>query len=211
MKGLLIKDFYVSLRTGWLYFVVTVVLGGIIAFGGARPFVFLAAAYLMMILPMTLLAIDERAKWNTYADALPITRAQVVAEKYILTLILSAFSAAVLAVSALIAMINPMLGDERPDLSSFLSTLGCFPLELALTSVCIPFVFKFGFDKGRIAYMFACAMAGVGLGVFTSWNVKGAPNINIPANILLITVAVSAAVFAASWALSTVLYKTREF
>lgn len=211
MKGLLIKDFYVSLRTGWLYFVVTVVLGGIIAFGGARPFVFLPAAYLMMILPMTLLAIDERAKWNTYADALPITRAQVVAEKYILTLILSAFSAAVLAVSALIAMINPMLGDERPDLSSFLSTLGCFPLELALTSVCIPFVFKFGFDKGRIAYMFACAMAGVGLGVFTSWNVKGAPNINIPANILLITVAVSAAVFAASWALSTVLYKTREF
>lgn len=211
MKGLLIKDFYVSLRTGWLYFVVTVVLGGIIAFGGARPFVFLAAAYLMMILPMTLLAIDERAKWNTYADTLPITRAQVVAEKYILTLILSAFSAAVLAVSALIAMINPMLGDERPDLSSFLSTLGCFPLELALTSVCIPFVFKFGFDKGRIAYMFACAMEGVGLGVFTSRNVKGAPNINIPANILLITVAVSAAVFAASWALSTVLYKTREF
>ncbi len=211
MKGLLIKDFYVSLRTGWLDFVVTVVLGGIIAFGGARPFVFLPAAYLMMILPMTLLAIDERAKWNTYADALPITRTQVVAEKYILTLILSAFSAVVLAVSALIAMINPMLGDERPDLSSFLSTLGCFPLELALTSVCIPFVFKFGFDKGRIAYMFACAMAGVGLGVFTSWNVKGAPNINIPANILLITVAVSAAVFAASWALSTVLYKTREF
>lgn len=211
MKGLLIKDFYVSLRTGWLYFVVTVVLGGIIAFGGARPFVFLAAAYLMMILPMTLLAIDERAKWNAYADTLPITRAQVVAEKYILTLILSAFSAVVLAVSALIAMINPMLGDERPDLGSFLSTLGCFPLELALTSVCIPFVFKFGFDKGRIAYMFACAMAGVGLGVFTSWNVKGAPNINIPSHIMLISSAASAAVFGASWAISTVLYKAREF
>ena len=211
MKGLLIKDFYVSLRTGWLYFVVTVVLGGIIAFGGARPFVFLPAAYLMMILPMTLLAIDERAKWNTYADTLPITRAQVVAEKYILTLILSAFSAAVLAVSALIAMINPMLGDERPDLSSFLSTLGCFPLELALTSVCIPFVFKFGFDKGRIAYMFACAMAGVGLGVFTSWNVNDLPNINIPSHIMLISSAASAAVFAASWAASTLLYKTREF
>lgn len=211
MKGLLIKDFYVSLKTGWLYFVVTVVLGGIIAFGGARPFVFLAAAYLMMILPMTLLAIDERAKWNTYADTLPITRAQVVAEKYILTLILSAFSAAVLAVSALIAMINPMLGDERPDLSSFLSTLGCFPLELALTSVCIPFVFKFGFDKGRIAYMFACAMAGVGFGVFTSWNVNDLPNINIPSHIMLISSAASAAVFGASWAISTVLYKAREF
>ena len=211
MKGLLLKDFYVSLRTGWLYFAVTVVFGAIIAFGGARPFVFLTAAYLMIILPMTVLAIDERAKWHVYADALPVTRAQVVAEKYLLTLLLSAFSAAVLAVSVLIAMFNPLLGDERPDLSSFSSTLSCFPLELALTSVCIPFVFRFGFDKGRIAYMFACACAGVGLGVFTSRNVSDMPNINIPSHIMLISAAASAAVFAASWAASTLLYKTREF
>ena len=211
MKGLLLKDLYVAAGACWPYLMVLIFFGAIVALGGASPFIILIGAYLMSMASMTVLSIDERAKWHIYADAMPVTRVQIVAAKYILTLILAALSAAVIALAGFIRAVNPALADEGCTFGETASALCVLPLIVALASVCMPFIFRLGFEKGRIAFMIFAAFAGMGCGIISSLSGDDFPVINIPANITLIIIAVSAAVFAASWAASTLLYKTREF
>lgn len=211
MKGLLLKDFYVAAGTCWPYLLVLIFFSAIVALGGASPFIILIGAYFMSMASMNVLATDERAKWHIFADTLPVTRVQVVAAKYILTLILAAFSAAVLALAGFIRTVNPALAGEGYTFAEALSALSVLPLTASFASLCMPFIFRLGFEKGRIAFLVLCVMAGMGCGILAALSGKDLPAIIIPSNITLIILAVSAAVFAASWAASTLLYKTREF
>ena len=212
MKGLLIKDLYVAWKMCWSYLLVEIIFCLMVALGGTSPFMLLAASYLLSMVPMTILATDERVKWHIYADTLPVTRAQAVSAKYILSLILGAVSAVAILVSGFIATVNPMLAEEGHTMGEVYATLlGC-PVVIALASLCMPFIFRIGFEKGRLAFMVMCMIAGGGFGFIVSTGLDLLEFIKLPSAVIIAAVlGVSAIVFAASWALSALLYKTREF
>lgn len=80
MKGLIIKDLYMLVKYFKLYFLLDVIF---IAAALISPdnVSFLAIPVLVSgIVPLTLLAYDERSKWLGYSGTLPYSRSQIVSE-----------------------------------------------------------------------------------------------------------------------------------
>ena len=199
MKALLLKEFYVASRTCRSFLLVIVVFFALSFFGRNSQFFFLYPLTMVGMIPVTLLSYDERDGWDKYSLTLPCTRAQLVSAKYLIGLI---FGGVVFLLVELLLLIGLSMGGNFDflSMSSALLLMG-----LLGPSILMPFVFKFGSEKGRIAYYFVIALifavvailAGMGFYVYLegfSWVVIGAA-------VLL---------YLGSWRLSIHFYEKRE-
>lgn len=209
MKALIYKD----LLTIWKY---------------CRTYIFMCAAFLvasvfieeysflqmypvifMGILVNTLIAYDERDKWDRQVLTMPITRRQYVTAKYLVGLILQT---AVLALTAVAHGLQLYLTGTFFWQSFWVDMAMMVILAFAAPSLLLPFIFKNGSEKGRMAYLIVLgtvfAAAAAGLAVLKKLNVLGAPmDLQIPG----VTAALAAVLYLASWALSVRWYDKREF
>ena len=142
MKGLLIKDWKTLLKQMKVMLVIVVVLACI-------PGTYMAAFALFYaaMLPITALAYDERAKWDELAVMMPYTAKAIVGSKYVLGLTLVLPVLALSMLSRLIVHSAPIVSE---DTMSLLIT-AC--LSLVLMAIDLPFMFRFGVEKGRLIYI----------------------------------------------------------
>ena len=196
MKGLLRKDIYMLAKYNRLFLLAVFVMAVAAAVTGSSFFT-VYVGVLAGVLPITALAYDDREKWCTYCETMPVTRAQFVAEKYILALIVAAAVTALLGAGWLIS-----------GRSAALTPVLLPVILLAPSTVCLPLFFRLGAERGRAAYMIVIVLACVGAGVI-SQDGQGA-QLSLGAGGTLALLGGMAAVFAASWALSTAAYKKRE-
>jgi len=164
--------------------------------------------FLLMIfaalLPMTSLTMDDMAKWDRYALTLPVTRKDIVTSKYLMTII---FFCAALVISGIIAGVLYYLTPEAATPLWFIVLVGA--LGLFYGSLLFPLLYKFGSEKAR--YMMFVLMAVIGIllvGWFALFGESVTGNLLI---YILITAAVSVAVFIASYFVSVRLYEKKEF
>lgn len=81
MSGLLLKDFYI-LKKYMTYAVIFLVVSVF------EPTLLpIMSIIFITLLGMTSFSYDDMAKWDKYANVLPITRKQIIGEKYIFILI----------------------------------------------------------------------------------------------------------------------------
>ncbi len=196
MKGLLRKDIYMLAKYNRL-FLIAVFAMAVAAAWTDSSFLTVYVGVLAGVLPITALAYDDREKWCTYCETMPVTRAQFVAEKYILALVIMAAATALLGAGRLIS-------GRRSALSPVLLPV----ILLVPSTVCLPLFFRLGAERGRAAYMIVIVLACVGAGVI-SQDGQGA-QLSLGAGGTLAVLGCMAVVFAASWALSTAAYKMRE-
>lgn len=207
MKGLILKDFYVTLKRCKSYLIVS-------AFFIAASFFldnFFSDGYMFMMLPVvifaglpiSLLGFDEKSAWTKYSRALPYSKAQIVSAKYIFGFIFQVVMALVVLLA--LAIRAKTIGSE--ELSQTASVLGrVFILSLIVPAVGLPFCFKFGTEKGRVFFM---ALV-FGLALAFSFSIDELKN-NLKANVVFfIMLATVVAIYALSLLLSIVLYKGRE-
>lgn len=199
MKALLLKEFYVASKTCRYMLFVIVAFFALPFFGRSSQFFFLYPLLMVSMIPVTLLSYDERDGWDKYSLTLPCTRAQLVSAKYLIGLI---FGGVVFLLVELLLLIGLSMGGNFDflSMSSALLLLG-----LLGPSILMPFSFKFGSEKGRLAYIFViallCAVIAllIGMGFYIyldefSWVVIGAA-------VLL---------YLGSWRLSILFYEKRE-
>ena len=211
MKGLLKKEFYMAWRYCKMYLVIIVIFLGItFAIGnGELNFFFVIYPFLMIgMIPMTLLAYDERSGWLQYSAALPCSRGQIVSVKFLSgSLYVVITVAAYLAVFAGLSMAN---GGSLAEVGPSLLPMGalCLTAGLVTPTLCLPFTFALGVEKGRLSYYAAiviiCVLGpqALRLGGVTAL----APYLAKTSRLLLAV----AALYALSWQLSIALYKRRE-
>lgn len=204
MKGLLLKDFYVAAKNLRVYFLIAVIfIGGVIIDKNNIYFLYLLS---MMggIIPVTLLSFDERSGWTKYSLVLPYTQNQIVSSKYVIGIILP------FAVSILSAALMWFLKYSSEDI--FLFFITSVSLSLAVPAVCLPFSFKLGVEKGRIAYYAALALIIVPsafLGGNAAENAK--PVLMLGSlDIIVIISGIAALLYALSWLLSVKIMKIME-
>ncbi len=200
MKGLLLKDLYQMLRYCRGYLFMAVAFIAVSAFESDAMFI-LYPCVLGGMLPITLQAYDEKEKWEQYAGALPVSRAQLVAAKYLVGFVIMAALALLLFLTQGLRMALGGTFSWR-GITDLLSLLAG---SLLAPAVVLPFVFHLGVEKGRIAYYIAIGVA-CGLIVFVVNN----GGLQLPAASLPLIGVGSLALYAASWALSTALYNKRE-
>ena len=209
MKGLLLKDFYMAARYCRTYILIGVVFIAV-SFAGSNSenmfFVFYPCLLCGMV-PVNLLAYDERSRWLEYSGTLPYTKAQIVSGKYLIGIIVQ--GAMLLAVGLSQAVRMHLAGTFRlEEFALFMATI--FAMATITSSITLPFMFRWGVEKGRIAYYcmigFVCAAGYLGSVFFTeSGKVTAAGSLVPWAMILLGT-----AIYAASWLVSIALYQKRE-
>jgi ABC-2 type transport system permease protein len=157
MKGLILKDLlnlkrYVRIVA--LLFVVYAVFFSLVDNGNGLGAMF---ALLGSMLVITTMSYDDLAKWDGYALAMPLSRRDVVLGKYLVMLLLCLAGAAVGALfDLLIGLFHHNLAVGEVALSSGL--ILC--VALALNSLALPLLYKFGAEKARIL-LILCYLAPV--------------------------------------------------
>lgn len=207
MKGLFLTDIYMAMKYCRSYLLIMLVFIAVSFFGNDNTFLIIYPIVLAGTMPVTLMSYSERCKWNVYCETLPLTRRQVVTEKYLLTgtLLLGVF----LLVAAVQGVRLSAGGHfDAEEYCAFLSPL--FAVGLLSPSITLPCMFKFGVEKGRIAYYVVVGMVcGVAAaGVFLSDTPK--LQTVLPSHTALLLPLFGMAAFAVSYWISASVYAKRE-
>ena len=147
MKGLLLKDFYVAkknLRT-FLIMILAFTLGSLAAKDSGNFFL----CYGIVLMPgitMSLISYDERYHWDVYAGAMPLSRQQMVTEKYLLHLGMVLVWLPVLLLLQHFQSVPAFGGSPLTLLVAGLN------LGLLLPGILLPIIFAVGTEKGRAGY-----------------------------------------------------------
>lgn len=100
---------------------------------------------IMAILPVSMLAYDEKNKWGKYASALPVTRSQQVMSKYVVMILLTLAAIFIFSLASLAAGID--FGEIVSQLAVTFST------SIIVSSVLLTLGYKFGYEKARFIFV----------------------------------------------------------
>lgn len=155
MKGLLLKDLYQLIKYCKMFFLIDVVfLASSFFLEESAMFVNFPVIF-SGILPLTLLSYDERTGWSNYCGTLPYSEKQIVSAKYLFGLIIQLLTV-IVVIGAV--YVRGFVFDGY-DFIENLSVIGIiFMISLLCPALCLPFCFKFGTEKGRIAYFIIIAL-----------------------------------------------------
>lgn len=207
MKGLLLKDWYLTKKYCKSYLFLFALFIGASVWGDDTFFFIYYPCLLSGMIPVTLLSYDEQSKWSQYCGALPYTKAQIVSGKYLVGLIaqLAVIALAAIAQGVRTCISGGFDGQSYVMLLVLLLTMSCFS-----GSISLPFMFKCGVEKGRIAYYIMigviCAASVVGSRAFEKMGITRFS----PSKVLLTLCLAAFAFYALSWYLSIVFYRKRE-
>lgn len=208
MKGLLIKDLYMVKKYCRSYFLLMAVFIGasFFATGDNLFFVFYPCMISGMI-PVTLLGYDERSGWDRYCRTLPVSKGQIVSVKYLIGL---GFQVLIILLVGALQLVRVCTGGPMSPGEFLLLMALLFIVSCLSSSICLPFMFKLGVEKGRVAYYvmigFVCAGSFIASGIFSASLISPMQG---PFALLLSCFA-SAAIYALSWYLSIVFLRKRE-
>ena len=204
MKGLLLKDLYMIKKYCKSYLFITM-LFIVISFASSENLFFIYYPCLLCgMIPVNLLGYDEHSRWMQYCETMPYTKSQIVSGKYIIGLGTQVIVLLVVGISQAIRMsINGtfLIGEYLVIMMLLLT------MALVASSITLPFIFKLGIEKGRMAYYImigiVCAGSIVSSKILTNM-------IRVDINLLPITCVLGIIIYAFSWYLSIVFYKKRQ-
>ena len=204
MKGLIRKDLYMIVKycRSLLLICAMFLIGGIWT-GIDNIFFLVYPVLLASVLPVTLMSYDERFGWNKTCDTMPLARKTVVSERYVMSLL--CFAVLYLLTLAVQAAVLPRgQGETLEGIAASLPVIG-----LLTPTVLLPILYKWGVEKGRIAYYFLIGlMTAAGIIIMkdmgaVSFPLRGSAG-------LLFVLSGCLLLFLASWWLSVKIYEKRE-
>lgn len=207
MKGLLLKDLYMSVNYLRAFLLIILVFLGISLFGDDNLFFVLYPIIFASMIPVSLISYEEHEKWTSYCGVLPYSRVQIVTAKYLIGLIFNGIVFVLsLTVQAARMIINHSFSFENLAALALVFLL----IGLIIPTLLLPFIFCFGPEKGRIAFYVMIGLCGAAIGVLISMN------FSLPAALphgIWILIALCAGVillYGASWRLSVFFYNRKE-
>lgn len=232
MLALMYTDWTVVRRTFLRYLLVTlIIMTPIVAMsndeGELSAGVAVAAMSVMMItiyLALGLFGVDEANDWERFRLTLPTSARQVVRSRYALAALVTAGTAVVGMVLAVIAQwvilaAHGSITAPRGVVTIGLTALGAGIVALAFLSLEMPIVFRLGISKARMAFtipFLLCMLLTIGpvrdaiMPILDSVEAL-ANSLGTPAPLFAGAVAVVALLYLASMRLSEGIYAARDF
>ncbi len=210
MKGLILKDLYMSFKYCKAIYIFIVFFSIIAIFDNSTIYWILLPVILSGNIPVSVLAYDEQSRWNSYSDTLPCSRTQAVSSKYILTLF---------SVGGIWVLLSVVLAISELIISNFIFTdyivaiTGVLVLGMIPPALILPIIFKYGTEKGRIMYTVVIAVLIGGISIlacFLNDTAQAPYTAGVYFSETLITAIIVIVTFIGSWTLSANIYKKRE-
>lgn len=207
MKGLLLKDFYMLLSKNLRIFLLMLAVFLGISFVDYGDIFFVIYPVLITgILPSNLQSYDEQSKWTSYSAALPCSRAQIVSAKYLICLLMEL---AILLLAILVRSVQMLVRGVFAPMELLTLAAGILALALTIPAVTMPFLFKFGVEKGRLLFILSIALL-TGISTFASIHIMD-NGLTVPSGHLLALVLLAAiALYIGSWLLSIAFYQKKD-
>ena len=203
MKGLFLKDFYVAkknLRT-FLIMILAFSLGSL-AVRDSGNFFLCYGIVMMPGITMSLISYDERYHWDSYTGAMPLSREQLVTEKYLLHLGMVLVWLPVLLVLQHFQQVPAFGGSPLTLLVAGLN------LGLLLPGILLPIIFALGTEKGRAGY-YVVLFGGMILAT-VSEKLTSLTGYVPEAMAGIVLILLPAAVYVLSWRIAIRLYEKRS-
>ena len=207
MKGLLLKDLYMMKKYCKSYLLITVVFIAVSFASSENLFFTFYPCLLCGMIPVNLLGYDERSRWLQYSETMPYTKGQIVSGKYLIGL---GTQIAVLLITGIAQAIRMSVSGTFVLLEYLVLMILLLIMSLLASSITLPFMFKIGVEKGRMAYYIMIGVVCAGSIIATTIFKEGLQN-KIQLNAFLpVFCLIGVGIYALSWYLSIVFYKTRE-
>ncbi len=163
MIGLLLKDIY-TMRQYVKTLLFMLVFFAVISAGLDNPATFFEGFIILMSMMLTIssFSYDDLAKWDRYALTLPVSRKEIVAGKYLLSIVLCVAATVIsFLISAIILTVKPVEGFGLTE--QLFATAAIVSIAFFFTGILLPLTFKFGVEKSRILMfvIFAAPSAAV--------------------------------------------------
>ena len=207
MSGLLLKDFYMTIRYCRTYLFIAIAFIALSFASSNSVFFIFYPCLLCGMIPVNLLGYDERSRWSEYSATLPYSHAQLISSKYLIGLL------AQFAMLVATGITQTLRGNRTALYQGY----GLLPMLLMLfiastitPAISLPFLFKLGAEKGRIAYLvmvaIMCAAIFVGTELIGDQFMRA---LHFQTLLPLLCIA-EVLIYALSWLLSIHFYKNRE-
>ena len=207
MKGLLLKDLYMMKKYCKSYFLITVVFIAVSFTSSENLFFVFYPCLLCGMIPVNLLGYDERSKWLQYSETMPYTKGQVVSGKYLIGL---GTQVSVLLVTGIAQAMRMSVNGAFVFVEHLVLMMLLLIISLLASSITLPFMFKLGVEKGRMAYYIMIGIVCAGSVISSNLLSNGFQTETKLNGILPILCIVGIGIYALSWYLSIVFYKKRE-
>lgn len=207
MKGLLLKDIYMAVKYCRSYLLIAVVFSVISFAGSENMFLIFYPCMLCGMIPVNLLAYDERSRWLQYSETMPYTRAQIVSGKYLIGLFAQTLMLLITGILQAIRMLSNGTF-EAGEYAILLMLL--LVLSLFASSISLPLMFKLGVERGRVAYYIMIGIVCAGSIVASNLLINGMEKEIMVNGALPIICFAGIGIYALSWYLSIVFYRKRE-
>ena len=187
MSALILKDYYTLSKQLKLYLVFILVLSLLPQMNLSS----IGAVYAAM-LPITVMAYDERSKWDHLAVMMPYSSREIVLSKYLIGYIGIAITSVLGVLIQLVINALKHTSTTQEQLSAVIVT-SC--VALLLLAINLPFMFWLGVEKGRIAFLVIVAVT-VFVGMTSSQQSEKLFSLPDISAIWIIATSVAAAVLA---------------
>ena len=205
MKGLFYKDILMLTRSFRAYLAMTLFFIILATIRPDNSFWAVYGTFFFVTLVSSLMAVDEQSRWLSYCDILPLKRRDIINERYLLSLILTAALVVLFLILSLIF--------RHADMPTVLVTAGMMvALSLLAISVSMPINVKFGTAKGQMVRMTVIiVMVACGMFIINYAGPITAILLQVKASILLFSAAaIIVLIFALSWLLSIRIYEKKN-
>ena len=223
MKAMVVSDFMIAKKYLIQQLITASIVGVFIAIMLETPYVVAPAVGVMIpfSLSIVILSLDERADWQQFRLALPLTRADIIRGRYAsLALIsLAGVVGGLLVTFLLVALAHASLLVDYSWQAIAFACVASLVIILLMLSLIMPLFSRFGMTKG-VRYLPLVVVFAVVIGFQVGGNSAPAEFLSnvsdlleTPAGTAAVaagTLAVVAALYAASAALSVKLYAKRE-
>ena len=207
MKGLLLKDLYMTVKYCRSYLLIAVVFIAVSFIGNDNMFFIFYPCLLCGMIPVNLLGYDERSRWLQYSETMPYSRTQIVSGKYLIGL---GAQLTMLLATAIAQAIRMNMNNSFSASNYLVMMMLLLIMSMLSSSICLPFIFKLGVEKGRMAYY---VMIGIVCGgsMVASTVLSDTMQRDIkPNGVMTLVCLLGISIYALSWYLSVVFYKKRE-
>ena len=140
MKGLLLKDLYIG-RKGIGVYLMMIVIFAIARSGSAAIF----ALFYAIMIPINLISIDERDRFDRLLPAMPVSGVSMVLDKYVV-------SWAMVGIAGVVYFVRGLFPGMELDLPVLLIGMS---IALISQSISLPLIYRFGIERGRMIYLIA--------------------------------------------------------
>lgn len=208
MKGLLLKEL-IMFRKSCFSIIILIGTFTLIGIFSGEPQMLLIVSLFMSIWSFSFLNMDEVSRWKQYSIALPYGRKKIVSSKYLMMLILDAFSIVLISICYLISVVIGKTGFSVDFMLMliFLSVI----MGLVYPIIILPLNYKFNTEKSRLILMIINgAMGAISVMVMQSSIISVNTLNDIAEYIPLIVLVAVALLFVGSWALSVKIYEKKD-